>query len=77
MRIRLMPDVEDQLVVRAVKYVMHRHDQIDSTETGCKMSARFGDMLDQKRAQFFTKRGKLLFVQRFQVFDSVDGIRIG
>ena len=73
--VRLMSDVKNELVRRTVEHVVHGDDQLDRAETGRKMTARFRYVLDQKRAQFLTKRRKLFFRKRFEIPYAVDRVK--
>ena len=67
MRIRLMPDVEDELVVWAADERMNGKDDLDGTQRRGDMAARLGGYLDDLLADFKRKDLKLVIAQDLQV----------
>ena len=58
-RVRLVPDVPNQPVVRCVEHVMKRYREFNSAETRREMPASGADALDQKLPKLLSERGKL------------------
>ena len=59
-RIGLVADVPDQLVVRRVEDVVQRHRQFDDAEAGAEMAAGLGDGVDRLGAQLVGQLPQLL-----------------
>ncbi len=67
-RIGLMADIEDQLVVRRVEDVMQRHREFDDAEAGAEMAAGHRDGVDHLLAQFVGKLAQIAAIKRAQLF---------
>src|SRR5689334_14737848 len=74
-RIGLMSDVPDYLVVGRIEHEMQRHRQLDHTEPRSEMSTDHRDRTDHFGAQLIGNRTHLTFVQPSQIrrdFDFVE-----
>ncbi len=73
-RIGLVADVPDQLVVRRIEDVMQRHRQLDHAQAGAEMAAGLGDGVDHLVAQLVGELPELLGRQIFQVRRNMDPV---
>ena len=71
-RIGLVADVEDDLVVRRVEHIVQRHGQFDHAKTRAEVTAGHGDGVDHFRAQFLRKLRKLVFGKLTQIGRQLD-----
>lgn len=66
MRVRLMPHIPNQAIMRRIKNRMESHRELDHAQTRPQMPAGFGDALDQFRAQLI---GAFLQIRDIAVFN--------
>ena len=59
-RVSLMADIPNQLVVRSIENVVQRDGQLDDAKPGAEMAARFGDRIDGLDPQLVSQLFELL-----------------
>jgi hypothetical protein len=74
-RIALVPNVEDQPVVRRVEHLVDGNRQFDHAEPGAQMPAGSRHRVDHLGTQFLGKLRQLLVVDGFQVGWEPDGVQ--
>ena len=62
MRIGLVPDIPDQLVLRRVEHIMDRNRKLDHAKPRAQMSAGLPDRLQHILAHFIGKGAQLAHV---------------
>src|SRR5688572_25788277 len=71
-RIGLMPDVPDNLVLRGVEDVVQRDRELDGAQAGTEVSTGPGDRVDQRGPDLHRQLLKLTVRELFQVGGRVD-----
>ena len=72
--ISLVSDIPDYFVIWRVEHVMQRHGQLNNAQAGAQVSATFGDLMHNIRAQLLTKLSQLLGLKVFYVHGESDSI---
>ena len=76
-RVRLVPHVPDQTVIRRVEHAMQRHRQLDDAQTSTQVTTRAAHCINQLSAQFFGHLWHLRRIQSAQVVRAVDFVEQG
>jgi hypothetical protein len=71
-RIGLVADVPDQPVARRLKHVVQRDGELDNTQPGAQMAARYRDGADGLLAQFIRELAQRRLVEAAQVGRGAD-----
>src|SRR4029079_1223512 len=74
-RIGLVPDVPDHLVVRSVEHVVDRDRQLDDAKARAKVPARYRDGRDHLLPKLVCKLGKLVLAQFAELGRVLDRIQ--
>ena len=74
MHVGLMPYVEDDRVLRAVKRAVHRDGEFNRAEVGCEMPAAFRNVFDQILPYLRRERGQFSHAQALEILNGVDFI---
>ena len=76
-RIGLMADVPNQPVARRIKHVVQRDGELDNTQPGAQMAARYRDSADGLLAQFIRELAQRRLIETAQIGRRVDLVEQG
>ena len=76
-RIALVADIPDELVLRRVEHVMDRHGQLDHAEARAEMPAAGTDRVDHLAAQFVGQLAQLILLELAKVGRKIDSVEQG
>jgi hypothetical protein len=71
-RIGLVADVPNQPVARRIEYVVQSHGELDHTQPGAQMAARYRDGADGLLAQFIRELAQRRLIETAQIGRGAD-----
>ena len=77
MRIALVADIPDELVLRGIEDVMDRHGQFDHPEARAEMPAAGAHRVDHLAAQFIGQLAQLVLLELAKVGGKIDSVEQG